>query len=356
MTLSASAASHLLYIGTYTRTDSRGIYATRLDAATGALSTPTLAAATVNPSFVALSPDRRFLFAVSESDAMAVPFGIDAATGALTELQPPQPSGGPAPCHLVVDQTGGVLLTANYHRGILGALALAPDGRLGPPNIVQHYGHSVNADRQSSPHTHSVTLSPDNRHVIVCDLGLDRIFTYQLDLAHARLAPGQPPFVATPPGSGPRHFAFSRDGRHGYAVCEMGSLVLAYDYAPDHGVLTPRQQLSTLPAGFSGSSSGAEIRVHPHGRFLYTSNRGHDSIAVFALAPEDGSLTLVEIVPCGGKNPRNFTLSPDGRWLVCANQGTNSLTVFSVDAGSGRLRATGHSASVPLPVCVQFYD
>ncbi|QYM80227.1 lactonase family protein [Horticoccus luteus] len=356
MTLSASAADHLIFIGTYTRTDGLGIYSTRLDATTGAFSVPKLAAATTNPSFVTLSPDRHFLYAVSESDAMAVPFAVNPAAGLLKKLQPPQPSGGPAPCHLVVDRTGRVLLTANYHKGIIGVLPIRSDGQLGTPTIVQHYGHSVNPERQSSPHTHSVTLSPDNRHVIVCDLGLDRIFTYLLDLDNASIAPERPAFVVTPAGSGPRHFAFGRDGRHAYAICEMGSLILTYDYSPEHGELTPRQQLSSLPADFSGSSSGAEIRVHPNGRFLYGSNRGHDSIAVFAISPEDGRLTLVEIVPCGGKNPRNFTLSPDGRWLVCANQGTNSLTVLSVDADTGRLHLTDHRITVPLPVCVQFYN
>lgn len=355
MTLTASAAEHLIFIGTYTRTDSRGIYAVRLDDSTGALSAPQLAAPTVNPSFIAFSPDRKFLFAVSESDAMAVPFAVDSATGKLNELQPPQPSGGPAPCHLATDRTGRVLVVANYHKGIVGALPLAPDGTLGAPTVMQHYGHSVNPDRQSSPHTHSVTLSPDNRHVIVCDLGLDRIFTYKLDLDNARLSPATPAFVTTPPGSGPRHFAFGADGRHAYAICEMGSLILAYDYAPANGALTPIQQISTLPADFAGASTCAEIRVHPNGRFLYGSNRGHDSIAVYAISPADGRLSLVEIVPCGGKNPRNFSLSPDGRWLVCANQNSNSLTVFSVDATSGRLTAAPATATVPLPVCVLFH-
>ena len=345
----------LFYVGTYTRSTSRGIYAVRLDGATGALSAPELAAETTNPSFVALSPDRKHLYAVSESNAMAVAFSVDAAHGRLTPLQAPQPSGGAAPCHVVVDATGRTLLVANYHTGLVAAIPLAADGTLGSAHIVRHYGHSVNPERQSSPHTHSVTLSPDNRHVIVCDLGLDRIFTYQLDADHARLTPASPPFVATPPGSGPRHFAFARDGRHAYAVCEMGNLVIAYDYAPAHGALTQRQVLSTLPPDFQGSSSGAEIRVHPNGRFLYVSNRGHDSIALFALAPDDGSLRLIEIVPCGGKNPRNFALSPDGRWLVCANQGSDSLTVLAVDPDTGRLTSTPHTASIPMPVCVAFY-
>ena len=354
MTLQASAASQLVFIGTYTRTTSRGIYAVRLDAATGALSAPALVAETPNPSFLALSPDRRLLYAVSESNAMAAVFATDLAAGTLRPLQPPQSSGGAAPCHLVVDPTQRTLLVANYHTGIVAAIPLHPDGTLGVPNIIPHYGHSVDPVRQVSPHVHSVTLSPDDRFAIVCDLGLDRIFTYRLDAARAELTPAAPPFVATAPGAGPRHFAFGPDGRHAYAVTEMGSSVIVFDYDPATGALTIRQTLPTLPPDFHGDSSGAEIRVHPNGRFVYASNRGHDSIAVFAVQAATGRLSLVEITPCGGKNPRNFSLSPDGAWLVCANQNSNSLTVLKVDAQTGRLTLTPGSASLPLPVCVLF--
>ncbi len=354
MTLQASAASQLVFIGTYTRTTSQGIYAVRLDTVTGALTSPVLAAATPNPSFLALTPDRKFLYAVNESNAMAAAFATDLAAGTLRTLQLPQSSGGAAPCHLVVDPTQRTLLVANYHTGIVAAIPLHPDGTLGVPNIIPHYGHSVDPVRQVSPHVHSVTLSPDDRFVIVCDLGLDRIFTYRLDAARAQLTPAEPPFVATTPGAGPRHFAFGAGGRHAYAVTEMGSTVIVFDYDPATGALTAWQTLPTLPPDFKGESSGAEIRVHPNGRFVYASNRGHDSIAVFAVEAATGRLSLVEVVPCGGKNPRNFSLSPDGAWLVCANQNSNSLTVLKVDAQTGRLTLTPHSASLPLPVCVLF--
>jgi 6-phosphogluconolactonase len=353
MTLPASAGQ-LIFIGTYTRTTSKGIYAVRLDPATGALSAPVLAAETNSPSFLAFTPDEKTLYAVSESHAMAAAFRTDLARGTLTALQPPQSSGGAAPCHLAVDPTQRTLLVANYHTGIAAAIPLRSDGTLGPPNIIQHAGHSIDPTRQTSPHVHSVTLSPDGRFAIVCDLGLDRIFTYRLDAATATLTPGETPFVATTPGAGPRHFAFSPDGRHGYVITEMGSTIIAFDYAAATGALTTRQVVSTLPANFTGVSSGAEIQLHPNGRFLYGSNRGDDSIAVFAVDPSSGLLTLVEITPCGGKNPRNFSLSPDGQWLVCANQNSNSLTVFRVNAATGRLTPTGHTAEVPLPVCVLF--
>ena len=354
MTLPASAAGTLMFIGTYTRTTSQGIYAVRLNEATGALSTPELAAETANPSFLAFTPDQKILYAVSESSAMAAAFGTNLARGILQPLQAPQFSGGVAPCHLVVDPTQRTLLVANYHTGIVAAIPLSPDGTLGAAHVIQHTGHSVDPKRQASPHVHSVTLSPDARFAIVCDLGLDKIFTYRLDPAKATLTPGDPPFVATTPGSGPRHFVFGADGRHAYAITEMGSTIIAYDYAAATGALTPRQTCSTLPADFKGESSGAEIRLHPNGRFVYGSNRGHDSIAVFAADATTGLLTLVEVVSCGGKNPRNFSISPDGRWVVCANQNSNSLTVLSVDPKTGRLSPTGHTATVPLPVCVLF--
>jgi 6-phosphogluconolactonase len=207
---------------------------------------------------------------------------------------------------------------------------------------------------EASPHVHSVTLSPDGRFVVVCDLGLDRICSYRVDAATSTLTPANPPAVATPPGSGPRHSVFGADGRHLYAVTEMGSTVLAFAYDTASGALTLQQALPTLPPDFKGSSTGAEIRLHPNGRFLYTSNRGHDSIAVFGVDPANGKLTPVAITPCGGKNPRNFALSPDGAWLVSANQNSNSLAVFRVDPATGRLTPTGQTAAVPLPVCVLF--
>jgi len=354
MTLPAAAASQLAFLGTYTRTASRGIYAVRLDLATGALTTPVVAAETPNPSFLAFTPDHRTLYAVSESNAMAAAFATDLAAGTLRPLQPPQSSGGVAPCHLVVDRSQRTLVVANYHTGIVAAIPLHADGTLGAPNLVPHTGHSVDPERQTSPHVHSVTLSPDGRFVIVCDLGLDRIFTYRLDAARALLQPAEPAYVATAPGSGPRHFDFGRDGRHGYALTEMGNTVTTYDYDAATGALTPRQTLSTLPPDFRGVSHGAEIRVHPNGRFLYASNRGHDSLAVFAIDAETGRLSPVEITPCGGANPRNFAVSPDGGWILCANQNSNSLTVLKIDSATGRLTLTAHTAAVPLPVCVLF--
>lgn len=354
--LSASAmTSHLIFLGTYTRNGSRGIYAVRLDAATGALSAPTLAAEVANPPWLVFSPDKKFLYTVSETTAQAVGFAVDAANAKLTPLPAaPSPTARP-PSHLAVDATGRTLLAANYADGYVESMLIRADGTLGAPVKILHTGASVHP-RQTQSHAHSVTLSPDNRFVIVCDLGLDKIFTYALDPATAQLTPANPPWVTTAPGAGPRHFKFGADGKHAYALSEINNTVAAYDYDATRGALTPRQTLPTLPADFKGETTSAEVRVHPNGKFLYSSNRGHDSLAVFAIATTTGLLTPIEIVPSGGKVPRNFAFSPDGTWLVCAHQDSNNLTVFRVDPATGRLTRTASTANVPAAVCVLFYD
>lgn len=349
-----SASDLLIYLGTYTRSTSKGIYATRLDPRAGALTPPILVAETANPSWVTLSPDQKHLYAVTESATMAAAFATDLTTGKLTPLQT-QDSGGKAPCHLVVDRSGRTLVIANYHTAIVAALPIRADGTLGPAGtIIPHHGHSVHPTRQDAPHVHSVTLSPDSRFVIVCDLGLDRVFTYALDAATAQLTPAATPFVATAPGAGPRHSAFSPDGRFVFVINEMGNTLVSYRYDAATGALTPVDSQPTLPAGYTGESTTAEVRVHPSGRFVYGSNRGHDSIAVFGFDAITGKLTPLGHTPTGGKNPRNFDLSPDGAWLVAANQNSDSLTVFRVDPATGALTPTENSASVPMPVCVHF--
>ena len=354
--LASAMPSHLIFFGTYTRNGSQGIYAAHLDATTGALSAPTLAAETTNPPWIVLSPDKKFLYTTSETSAQAVGFTVDAANAKLTPLSATASPAARAPSHLAIDATGQTLLAANYGDGYVESLSIHPDGTLGTPLEIKLSGTSVHPVRQTQPHTHSVTLSPDNRFVIVCDLGLDKIFTYALDPATAKLTPASPPYVTTAPGAGPRHFKFGADGRHAYAVNEINNTVAAYDYEAKRGMLTARQTLPTLPANFTGENTAAEIRVHPNGRFLYTSNRGDDSLAVFAIDPVNGMLSPLEIVPSGGKTPRNFALSPDGAWLVCAHQDSNNVTVFRVDPATGRLTRTYHTVTVPASVCVLFYD
>jgi 6-phosphogluconolactonase len=357
----AMAASHLIFLGTYTRnSESRGIYATRLDGETGALSTPKLAAEAIDPAWLTLSPDRKRLYAIHGSAAQAVAFNIDVANAKLSPLTSTgSPAGAPtvnAPSHLAVDATGRVLLAANYRDGFVAAIPISADGSLGTATKIMHEGRGTHPTRQEKPHVHSVTLSPDNRFVIVADLGLDRLYTYALDAAAAKLTAANPAFVASPAGSGPRHFKFSVDGRHGYVINELDNTIGVFNYEPRSGALTPLQTISTLPAGFTGQNITAEVRVHPNGRFLYGSNRGDDSIAVYSISGGTGQLSLVEIVKTGGRTPRNFSLSADGRWLVCGHQDTALVTVFRIDASSGRLTRTTHTAQVPSCVCVQFVD
>ncbi len=362
----APASAHDFYVGTYTRTTSRGIYAVSLDAATGALSAPHLAAETPNPTFLALHPTGRTLYALDEAPASAPggpvggalrAYARDPANGRPTSLNR-QPTGGGSVTHLAVDATGRAIITVSYGAGQVTSFPLLADGLLGPRHsFIQHTGPlGPNRARQDKPHPHSVTLSPDNRFAWIADLGLDRVFSYRLDPATAALTPNDPPFVATAPGSGPRHTKFSADGRFFYVLNEIDGTVTVCAYAAAPGHARPVQTISTLPAGFTitDPDRAAEIRVHPNGRFLYASNRGHDSIAVFAINPATGLLTTAEITPCGGKAPRNFALTPDGAWLVCAHQDSDSLCSFRVDPATGRLTRIPGTITIPQPVCVLF--
>lgn len=366
MTTTLSAASQLIFIGTSTPKDgaSRGIYAVRLDPASGALSEPVLAAETPNPTFLALHPNGRVLYALGESrgadgrtGGAIVAFNLDPATGKLTGLNA-QPTGGASLAHLAPDATGRTLIAVSYGGGYVVSFPLEADGRLGARTsfIAQQGPLGPNPVRQEKPHPHSVMLSPDNRFAFVADLGLDRVFSYRLDAGRARLAPNDPPVIAITPGAGPRHCKFSTDGRFFYVLGEIDGSITACAYDPARGTARPFQHITTLPAGFkvTDPDRAAEIRVHPNGKFVYASNRGHDSIAVFSRNPADGALTLVEFMPCGGGHPRNFALSADGTWLVCANRDSNNLVSFRVDAATGRLTPSGHTASVPTPVCVLF--
>jgi 6-phosphogluconolactonase len=353
----------LVYFGTYTGPGSKGIYVSRFDPATGRLTPAELAAETPNPSFLAASSDGRFLYAVNEvgefqgqKSGSASAFAIDRATGRLTFLNQTA-TGGADPCYATVDRSGRSLLVANYSGGSVAALPIGPDGRLGEASaFVQHKGSSVNRERQEGPHAHSIDLDAANRFALVDDLGLDKVLVYRFDPARGTLTPSEPPSAAVAPGAGPRHLAFHPDGRRVYVIDEMALTITAFRYDPDRGSLEQMQTLSTLPAGVAPRPeySTAEIRVHPSGRFLYGSNRGHDSIAVFAIDRQTGALTLVEHEPTRGKTPRNFSLDPTGSYLLAANQGSDSVVVLRIDPDTGRLKATGRTLRVGTPVCVAF--
>jgi 6-phosphogluconolactonase len=343
-----------LFIGTYTKATSRGIYSATLDRATGVLGEPELSAEAPNPTFLALSPDRRFLYAVCSGPGWVSSFRVDAGSPGLVPVQLSTPDAGPTPCHVAVDATGQICLAANYHLGQAAAIPLNGDGTFGIARVVSHSGHGHNPTVQDKPHVHSTNIARDNRIALVCDLGLDRIYTYAIDRESVSLKPGTTPFVASAPGAGPRHLAFSRDGSRAYAINELDRTVAAYGYETVAGALTHLQTVSVLPAGYSGESAAAEVCVHPNGRFLYGSCRGADVVAVFAIDDASGLLELVESVPCGGKGPRNFSISPDGNWLVCAHQVSGTLCSFKVDGGSGKLQRIPGTVSVSMPVCVVF--
>lgn len=356
----AAGAAQTVYIGTYSQRGSEGIYRSRLDPATGRLDAPQVAAKATNPSFLALHPKIHVLYAVNETGryegkpvGAVIAFAMDEATGALTELNR-EPTGGPAPCHLAVDATGSHLVIANYVDGTVASFPLAADGRLEPvAQLLRHEGSGPNARRQKGPHAHGVTFAPANDFVFIPDLGIDRVVGYRFDAKTGRLDRHEPACGIVHPGAGPRHFAFRPDGRTAYAINELDATVTAFRWDDATGILT---SFATVPGGpkqFEGTNTAAEVVAHPSGRFLYSSNRGHDSIAVFTL-DANGKPGIVQHQPTGGHAPRNFTLDPAGRFLVAANQNSDNILVFRVDPDTGRLAPTGSEIAVPAPVCVVF--
>lgn len=350
-----------VYLGTYTKAESKGIYLARLDLASGKLSEPALVAEVKNPSFLAVHPTGKYIYAIGEmadfegkKTGAVSALAIDPPTGGLTLLNQ-QSSQGAGPCHVSVDATGRCALVANYSGGSVSCLPIGADGRLSPATAaIQHHGSSVNVKRQAAPHAHSINLDPANQFAFVADLGVDKVFVYRFDPAAGTLAANDPPAADVKPGAGPRHFAFHPSVRWAYVINELDSTVTAFQYDAPRGALAAIQTISTLPAGCTELNSTAEIQVHPSGRFLYGSNRGHNSIAMFALDPECGKLTFLGCESTQGKHPRNFGIDPSGRYLVAANMETNNVVVFRIDQQTGRLQATGSSIELSMPTCVKF--
>jgi 6-phosphogluconolactonase len=357
------ASEYFVYFGTYTKAKSKGIYRARLDVATGKLSAAELAAECKDPAFLAVHPTEKFLYAIDEStDPARTPnrgvsaYAIEARTGALTLLNE-QSAAGAGPCHLAVDHRGTCVLVANYSGGSVVALPLSVDGRLGAPGApIKHVGSSVHPGRQKQPHAHAITLAPDSRFALSPDLGIDKVMVYRVDAARAALTPNTPAFATLPPGSGPRHLAFNPNGKFVYVINELLCTIAVFSYDASSGALKDVQTISTLPPGESVQPgySTAEIATHPSGRFVFGSNRGHDSVVVFAADAVTGRLTYVENKPTGGKTPRHFAVDPSGKWLLAENQGSDSVVVFAIDAKSGRLTPTGQSIEVAAPVCAVF--
>lgn len=355
--LSEHAGAVDVYFGTYTQggSASKGIYRSTLDLTNGKLSAAVLAGEATNPSFIELHPDGKFLYAVSESGktGSVSAYAIDSSTGDLKLLNQ-QPTSGSGPCHLSIDFAGKNVLFANYGSGSAGVIPIKPDGSLAKPTgFVQHTGSSVNTRRQKGPHAHSINVSPDNRFAFVADLGIDKIMNYKLDIKKGTLTANSDKNIKTKPGSGPRHFSFHPNGKSAYVINELDCTMTAYAYKADSGSLTEVQTITTLPEGYKGSNSCAEVRVHPGGKFLYGSNRGHDSIVVYRIGAE-GKLTFVEHETADIKTPRNFNIDPSGKYCVVANQGSNSVVVLRIDQKTGALIATGHKIQVGSPVCVRF--
>ncbi len=354
---------YFVYVGTYTEdgSTSKGIYVYRFDETTQTLTSVGLAAGTINPSFLAIDPSHRFLYAVNEvgnyqgkkSGAVSA-FAIDPSTGKL-KLLDQVASGGADPCYVSVDATGKYVLVANYTGGSIAVFPILEDGRLGEASaFIQHTGHGTNPLRQEGPHAHSIDLSPDNQFAVVDDLGLDETLVYKFDQAKGSLTLEQDAGFRADAGAGPRHFTFAPDGRFAYVLNEMGSTVSVLSYSTSDGVLKRLQSISTLPKDFKGHNDAAEIQVHPSGKFLYASNRGHDSIAVFAVDASKGMLSLVEYVSTKGRSPRNFTIDPTGSLLLAANQKSDNIVVFRINPQTGRLTPTGAVLEIPQPVCIRF--
>ena len=350
-----------VYVGTYTNKGSEGIYLCRLDTTAGKLTALGLAAKVPDPSFLAIHPDGRHLYAASEifnfegkKSGAANAYELDPHTGSLTLLNKVS-TVGVGPCYVTVDRSGRDVLVANYGSGSVAVLPVKQDGSLGEASaFIQHAGSSVNPQRQKEPHAHSINVSPDNRFAVAADLGLDELLIYRFDPGKGLLTANDPPFTRVHPGAGPRHFAFHPDGKFAYVINEMGSTITAFTWDAARGILTEIQTISTLPAGFSGRNDCADVHVHPTGKFVYGSNRGHDSIAVFSVDQAKGTLTPIEYVPTQGKVPRNFGIDPTGSILIAANQNSDNLVVFRIDAETGKLSATGQSLQISRPVCVKF--
>jgi 6-phosphogluconolactonase len=345
-------ANFWVYVGTYTRATSKGVYLFKLDIASASFTSQGLAAAADDPCFLAIAPDEKYLYACATAnnhrDGVIDAFTINPTNGTL-QLLNQQPSGGDGPTQIAIDPDGKCAAVANYSSGSVALLPIDIDGRLAPPSfVVQHRGSSVNKSRQQSPHPHSCYFDPSGKFLFVPDLGIDKIAVYHCN--DQNLTPDVPIPVA--PGSGPRHMAFFPDGKFTYLINEMAGTVITYALNGD--ALKQLQTISTLPPEFNGTNTAAEVAVHPNGRFVYASNRGNDSIAIFAVDSATGTLSLISFQSTLGKGPRMFSIDPTGNFLIAANQNSDSVVLFRIDPQTGKLTATGTTFTVSSPVCVTF--
>ena len=363
----------LVYVGTYTEPirfgtgkilqgKGEGIYVYRLDRSSGAMELVSKTTGITNPSYLAFDPTRRFLYAVNElktyedkPTGTISAFAVDPKTGKLEFLNK-RLTHGTDPCHVLVDKTGKYVFVANFMSGSICVLPVLDDGSLGEASdFIQHQGSSIDAVRQKGPHAHSVTLDKDDRFAFVPDLGLDKLMVYKFDPGRGMLEPNAVPWIKMKPGAGPRHVDFHPGGRFAYLINELDSTLAALSYDGRKGTFKVLQIVSTLPEGFSGESTCADVQISPSGAFVYGSNRGHDSIVIFKIDPRTGRLTTVGHEPTRGKTPRSFGIDPTGRYLLAANQDSDTIVTFHVNPKTGKLLPTGHVTQVPTPVCVKFH-
>jgi len=350
-----------VYVGTYTHEKSEGIYIYRMNPESADLKPAGKAVNIKNPSFLAIDPQKRYLYAVnevqsfsSEKSGAVSAFSIDQKTGELTFLNIIS-SKGTSPCYVTVDRTGRYVLVANYSSGSLCVLPIMDDGSLGEAtDSIQHEGSSVNPKRQEGPHAHSVVIDSSNRYVYAADLGLDKIMIYKFDSEEGKLTPNdQQPWVKIKPGAGPRHFTFHPNEKFAYLINELDSTIVAFAYDRDNGTLEEIQTVSTLPEGFKGVNYCADIHIDPSGKFLYGSNRGHDSIVIYRINEETGELCYVSHESTKGRFPRNFAIDPSGKFLLAANQNSDNIVGFRINQETGLLEPTGRETEVPTPVCIK---
>ena len=355
LALPAPAADTFVYFGSHSPRPGTGFSLAHFDTDTGVLTKPEFLLEAKEPAYFVIHPDGRHLYTCNSGPPGGVSaYAIEPHTGRLTLLNRVL-AGGVDTSYLSLDRTSRYALAANYDGGNIAVFALKPDGTIGDYTaFVQHTGSSVNPQRQTHAYAHSIIPDPANRFALVADLGVDKLFVYRFDEATGALAPNSPAFVTIAPGSGPRHVKFHPNGRWVYLINEIASTVVAFNWDGVKGTLAEFQTISTLPPDFTGTSTCAEVEVHPNGKFLYGSNRGHDGLAVFAIDAATGRLTSVEHVSSGGKTPRNFAFDPTAHWIICTNHGSDNAVVFRVDENTGRLTRTGEPVSVPGPFCERF--
>lgn len=354
-----STDKQLLLIGTYTKTSSEGIYLYEFDSKNGQLQPVGVAKQVDNPSYLVVAPNGKQVYSVNEVGASrkgsVSAFTLDRKAGLLTFIGK-QPAGGDGPCYINTDRQGKFVVVGNYASGSLSALPIQADGNIAAPTqTIQHTGSSIHKSRQEAPHVHCVEFSPEQRYLYVPDLGTDKVNIYKFDPAATQpLQPASPAYVDFPGGSGPRHLVFHANGKWAYVIHELDGKISVFNYQPQTGSLDRIQAITTLPAGFTGTISGADIHIAPDGKFLYASNRGTlNDIVIYRIDAQSGKLTYVDRHSSGGKTPRNFTIDPSGHFLLAANQDSDNVVVFKRDVTTGKLTATGHEIKIAMPVCLK---